>query len=142
MNNLNENETNKNLRLYNDLKKIMIVLYLLIAFVYVFRDNLYSLDNPIVTLIAGVSPNFISSTLFTLVIVFYILPFYHKNTVSIEKSIYLWLANIINIIFFGLIEYLHVILNLGKWDIYDMIASFLGIIVSTVIYYVLRKKTL
>ena len=58
---------------------------------------------------------------------------------SINKSPLLWLINILNIIVFLLIEYIHVVLNLGTWDNNDIVASLIGMMFSTAIYFKLRK---
>ncbi|MBL4938538.1 hypothetical protein JK636_22805 [Clostridium sp. YIM B02515] len=100
---------------------------------------MYNLNNQYITLFAGAAPNLIPSFLFTLIGVFYIVPFF-KGTDSIDKPIFIWLINALNMIVFLLVEYLHVVFNLGSWDNNDMIASLIGIIVSTVIYFKLRKN--
>lgn len=45
----------------------------------------------------------------------------------------------LNIIIFALIEYLHIIFNLGVWDNKDIIASLIGIIMATTIYFKYNK---
>jgi hypothetical protein len=107
--------------------------------VYVFREELYKLDNQYITLLAGIIPNLIPSLIFTLIGIFYIVPMFFKGIDSINKTIFIWLINVLNISIFLLIEYLHVVLNLGVWDNNDMIASLIGIIISTIIYFKTRK---
>lgn len=124
---------------YKALSKFIIIIYGLFMLVYMFRENLYNLNNQYITLFAGAAPNLIPSFLFTLIGVFYIVPFF-KGTDSIDKPIFIWLINALNMIVFLLVEYLHVVFNLGSWDNNDMIASLIGIIVSTVIYFKLRKN--
>ncbi|AGA68232.1 hypothetical protein Desdi_0705 [Desulfitobacterium dichloroeliminans LMG P-21439] len=87
---------------------------------------MYKLDSQYITLFAGTAPNLIPSFLFTLIGIFYIVPFY-KGIEAINKSIFIYLINVLNIVFFILIEYLHVVFKLGKWDDYDIVASLIGI---------------
>ncbi len=141
INNLKLIKSNKDMfrhKSYKALSKIIIIIYGLFMLVYIFRESLYKLNNQYITLFAGTAPNLIPSFLFTLIGIFYILPFF-KGIDSIDKPMFIWLINTLNMIVFLLIEYLHVIFNLGSWDNNDMIASLIGIIVSTVIYFKLRK---
>lgn len=119
----------------------MIIIYVLFMIVYMFRDNLYKLDNKYITLFAGTAPNLIPSSLFTLIGIFYVVPFF-KGISSINKPMCIWLVNALNIIVFSSIEYLHVVFKSGVWDNNDMIASLIGILVSTAIYFFIRKKFL
>jgi len=141
INNLKLIKSNKKIfsnKAYKSLSKILIVIYGLLMLVYMFRESLYRLNNQCITLFAGTAPNLIPSFLFTLIGIFYIVPFL-KGIDSINKPMFIWIINAFNMIVFLLIEYLHVIFNLGSWDNNDMIASLIGIIVSTVIYFKLRK---
>lgn len=70
---------------------------------------------------------------------FYILP-YFKSIDLLNKQIFIWLINLLNIIVFSLIEYGHVILNLGTWDNNDIVASLIGLIFATTFYFKLRKS--
>lgn len=124
---------------YKVLNRVLIVVYVLFMLVYMFRENLYMLGNEYVSLFAETAPNLIPSFLFTLIGIFYIVPFF-KGIDSINKTMFIWLINAVNISVFLLIEYLHVIFSLGSWDNNDIIASLIGIIVSTVIYFKLRKN--
>ena len=110
-----------------------------LRYMYMFRDNLYKLEIKYITLFAETAPNLIPSSLFTLIGVFYIVPFL-KGIDSINVPMYIWLVNILNIIVFSLIEYIHVVFELGSWDNNDMIASLIGVIISTVIYFNIRRK--
>ena len=120
------------------MSKIIVVTYFLFALVYIFRDNLYNINNQYIILFTETAPNFIASILFTLISMFYILPSL-RGIDSINKPVFLWLANVLNIIVFLLIEYIHVVLNLGAWDNNDIVSSLIGIIFSTAIYFKLRK---
>ena len=142
INNLKLIKLNKNIfshKPYKALSKMIIVIYGLFILVYLFRESLYKLNNQYITLFAGTAPNLIPSFLFTLIGIFYIVPFF-KGIDSINKPIFILLINAFNMIIFLLIEYLHVIFNLGSWDNNDMIASLIGIIISTVICFKLRKN--
>jgi hypothetical protein len=144
INNLRLSKANRNLfnsKPYKTLRKVIIIIYVLFIIVYMLRENLYKLDNKYITLFAGTSPNLIPSSLFTLIGIFYIVPFL-KGIDSINKTMCIWLVNALNIIVFSLIEYLHVVFKLGVWDNNDMIASLIGILVSTAIYFNIRKKFL
>ena len=135
-------KSNKNIfsnKPYKALSKIIIVIYGLLMLVYMFREHLYKLNNQYITLFAGTAPNLIPSFLFTLLGIFYIVPLL-KGIDSLNKPMFIWIINALNMIVFLLIEYLHVIFNLGSWDNNDLIASLIGIIVSTVIYFKLRKN--
>lgn len=139
---LKRNKTNENLfrgKEFKSLSKTIIIIYCLLMLIYMFRDNLYMLDNQYITLFTGTAPNLIGSCLFTLLGIFYIVPFI-KGIESINKPILIWLINVVNMIVFSLIEYLHVIFNLGFWDNNDIIASLIGIITSTVLYFKLRNN--
>lgn len=124
---------------YKLLNRIMLIIYSLFMLVYAFRGNLYKLDNKYITLFAETAPNLIPSFLFTLIGMFYIVPIFFKDNDAINKSSLIWLINILNIIVFVFIEYLHVVFNLGSWDNNDMIASLIGIIVSTIFYFKFKK---
>jgi glycopeptide antibiotics resistance protein len=63
-----------------------------------------------------------------------------KGADSINKTKYILVINIVNMLVFLLIEYLHLIFKLGIWDNNDMIASLIGIILSTVVYFGTRKE--
>jgi glycopeptide antibiotics resistance protein len=63
-----------------------------------------------------------------------------KGADSINKTKYILVINIVNMLVFLLIEYLHLIFKLGLWDNNDMIASLIGIILSTVAYFGIRKE--
>lgn len=142
INNLKLSKTNNkifNSRPYKNLNKIIIGIYVLFMLVYLFRKNLYKIDNQYITLLAGTAPNLIPSFLFTLIGIFYIVPIIFNSIKPINKPMYLWLINALNIIIFLLIEYIHVVFNLGVWDNNDIIASLIGIIVSTIIYFKVRK---
>lgn len=136
-----ENNELFNSKPYKGLSKIMVATFISFMLLQVFRDDLYKLNNPYITLFAGTAPNLISSFLFTLIIIFYILPLF-KSIDLFNNNTFIWLINIINIIFFALIEYIHLVLNLGFWDNNDIIASLIGIIFSTAIYFKLRKNIL
>ena len=110
--------------------------------VYIFRENLYKLENKYITLFAETAPNLIPSFLFTLIGMFYAVPILSKYNDSINKPKFIWLINILNMIVFVFIEYLHVVFNLGTWDNNDMIASLIGIIISTIIYFKSKKAFL
>lgn len=124
---------------YKNLNKVIIVIYILFMLLYIFRESLYKLDNQYITLFAETAPNLIPSFLFTLLGIFYVVP-YLKGIDSINKPIFIWLINAFNIIFFSLIEYVHVVFKLGSWDNNDMIASLIGIVFSTAVYFKLRKE--
>lgn len=144
INNLKVSKVNRNLfysQPYKTLRKVIIIVYVLFMIVYMFRENLYKLDSKFITLFAQTAPNLIPSSLFTLIGIFYIVPFL-KGIDSINVPMLLWVVNIINIIVFSLIEYMHVVFKLGSWDNNDMIASLVGITISTVIYFKIRKKFL
>lgn len=130
-----------NSKQYKDLSKIIVMSWVLFALLYAFRDDLYNLNNKHITLFAETGPNFISSFLFTLIGMFYVLP-YFKSIDSINKPIFIWLINLLNLIVFLLIEYGHVILKLGTWDNNDIVASLIGLIFSTIVYFNLRKNFL
>ncbi|MBS4537722.1 hypothetical protein GOQ27_04565 [Clostridium sp. D2Q-11] len=108
--------------------------------VYLFRENLYKLGNQYITLFAETAPNLVPSFLFTLVGIFYIAPILFKGLDVIHRPVFIWLINILNMTVFLLIEYLHVILKLGAWDNNDIIASLIGIFISTIIYYKIKKN--
>ena len=136
---IKSNKKNFSNKPYKSLSISIIVIYWLLMLVYMFRESLYNLNNQYITLFSGTAPNLIPSFLFTLIGIFYIIPFF-KGIDSINKPMFIWLINAFNMIVFLLIEYLHVIFNLGSWDNNDLIASLIGIIVSTVIYFKLRKN--
>jgi len=107
--------------------------------VYVFRGKLCELGNQYIILFAWTAPNLIPSFLFTLVGIFYVVPIFLKGTDVISKPKFIWIVNAANMLIFALIEYLHVIFNLGVWDNKDMIASVIGSIIATMIYFKFRK---
>lgn len=143
MNNLIKNETWKTLfdnkKAYKYLKGILLAIYILFMLIYMFRENLYKIGNDYVTLFSWTAPNLIPSFLFTLIGIFYIVPILYKTTKIINDFKFILLINVINMSVFILIEYLHVILNLGVWDNKDMIASFIGIIIATSVYLKFKK---
>lgn len=123
---------------YKALTKIIIVTYVLFVLVYMSRENLYNLDNQYINLFAGTVPNLILSFLFTLIGMIYVVPFF-KGIDSINQPIFIWIVNALNMIIFILVEWLHVTLNIGAWNNDDIIASLIGIIVSTFIYFNWRQ---
>lgn len=142
MNNLRKDLTWKTFfdkKAYKYLKGILLSIYILFMLVYMFRENLYKIDNHYITLFAWTAPNLIPSFLFTLIGIFYIVPILYKTTKIINNFKFILLINIVNMSVFILIEYLHVILNLGVWDNKDMIASFIGIIIATIVYLKFKK---
>lgn len=130
-----------NSKSYRNLKNIVVVTCLLSMLLYLFRNDLYQMDNQLIVLFAETAPNLFASFLFTLISMFFVLP-YFKGIDPIRKPMVIWIINAINIIFFSLIEYVHVVLNLASWDNYDIVASLIGIIFSTAIYFILRKSFL
>lgn len=126
---------------YKDLRKVIITTLILSMLVYIFKDNLYKINNRYIILFAETAPNLIASFHFTLIGMFYILPFL-KDIDPISKPAFVWLINVLNIIIFSLIEYGHVVLNLGSWDNNDIVASLIGLMFSTAIYFKLRNDFL
>lgn len=124
---------------YRILNRSLIALYVLFMLVYMLRDYLYQFNNQYITLMAETAPNLIPSFLFTLIGIYYVLPCF-KDCDSINKTVYIWIINILNILVFIIIEYLHVIFKLGSWDNNDMVASLIGVIASTSVYFLTRKK--
>ncbi|MHC1681931.1 MAG: hypothetical protein AB6733_03120 [Clostridiaceae bacterium] len=124
-----------NSKAYKYLYKGILAIYGLLMMVYVFRDKLYQLGNQYISLFAGVAPNLIPSFLFTIIAVFYGMPIISKSNSYINKSKFIWIVNLVNIAVFALIEYLHVIFKLGVWDNKDIIASLVGIIIATIVYF-------
>jgi len=143
MSNLPLNKTNKTLftsKSYKSLNKSMLLIYALFMMVYMLRGKLYALNNQYITLFAWTAPNLMPSFLFTLIGIFYIVPRIFKGTKEINNPKFIWIINVLNITIFALIEYLHVIFNLGVWDNKDMVASLIGIIIATIVYFKIRKK--
>ncbi|WP_332559035.1 hypothetical protein [Clostridium sp.] len=142
INNLRLNARSKsifNCKTYKNLSKTIILIYVLFMSVYVFRHMLYKLNNEYITLFAETAPNLIPSFLFTIIGMFYVVPVLFKDIALINESKFLWVMNALNIIIFLLIEYLHVIFNVGSWDNKDIIASLIGIAFSTIIYFKIRN---
>ncbi|WP_315115283.1 hypothetical protein [uncultured Clostridium sp.] len=142
MNNLKLNKTNKTLfssQAYKRLSKIILIIYGLFMLMYAFRENLYKLNNQYITLFAWTAPNLIPSFIFTLIGIFYVVPMLFKATDVINNSKFIWLINVLNMIIFALIEYLHVIFKVGVWDNKDMVASLIGIVIATIVYFKFRK---
>jgi len=54
-----------NSKSYKNQKNIIVAVCFLFMLVYAFRNNLYELNNHHVTLLAGTTPNFFASSLFT-----------------------------------------------------------------------------
>ena len=143
MSNLPLNKTNKTLftsKSYKSLNKSMLLIYALFTIVYMLRGKLCALDNQYITLFAWTAPNLIPSFLFTLTGIFYIVPRVFKGTKEINNPKFIWIINVLNIAIFALIEYFHVILNLGVWDNKDMVASLIGSIIATIVYFKIRKS--
>lgn len=130
-----------NSKSYKNLRNIIVATSVIFMMVYAFRTNLYELNNQPITLFAETAPNLFVSFLFTLIGMFFILPVIN-NTDPISNPKIIWIINALNIIIFSLIEYIHVALNLASWDNNDIIASLIGILLSTAIYFKLRKSFL
>lgn len=60
-----------NNKCYKVLTKGILLLYIVLMLVYVFRDALYALNNPYITIFAWTAPNLIPSFLFTIIGTFY-----------------------------------------------------------------------
>lgn len=127
-----------NSKSYKYLKNIIVVTCLIFLLLYLFRGNLYKMEKQFITLFAGIAPNLIASFLFSIIGMFFLLPFFIKID-PISHPRFIWLINILNIIIFSLIEYIHVLLNLALWDNNDIVASLIGILFATAIYFALRK---
>jgi len=128
-----------NSKAYSYLKYAVLAIYVLFVLIYLFRGELYAVNNKYLTIFAGTAPNLIPSFLFTLIGVFYVIPLLYKTTDVLFNAKFVWIINAINIFVFLLLEYLHVILVLGFWDNLDMIASLLGVSVATMMYFIFRK---
>jgi len=142
MNNLKLKNIDKTLfrnNAYKYLNRSIFMVYALFMLVYMFRGNLLGINNPYITLFAWTAPNLFPSFLFTLIGIFYVVPILSKGTKAINNPKILWIINGLNIIVFALIEYLHVVLNLGGWDHLDMFASLMGMTIATSIYFKVRK---
>lgn len=138
MNLMRFEDLNKN-KNYRILTRAMLIIYIAFIVVYTFRDALYGLENQYITLFAWTAPNLIPSFLFTLLGIFYMVPLLLNEKESFNNTKYLWLVNFLNLIIFTIIELFHVIFDFGVWDNKDIMASFIGIVLATVIYYKLRK---
>lgn len=130
-----------NSKSYKNLRNTIVATCAIFMLVYAFRTNLYGLDNQLITLFAETAPNLFASFLFTLIGMFFVLPFFN-NIDPISNPRFIWIINVLNIILFSLFEYVHVVLNLASWDNNDIIASLIGISLSTAIYFKLRKPFL
>lgn len=142
MKNYSTYKTLFNNKTYKLLNVIILLIYILFIFVYMFREDLYKLDIEYITLFIWVAPNIIPSYLFTLIGIFYVAPILFKTSNILNSSKVIWIINIINIITFIFIEYIHVIFNLGVWDNKDIAASLLGILLATISYFKFRKLIL
>jgi len=129
-------------REYKNLTRILLTIYGLFMMVYMFREELYAMNNQYITLFVWTVPNLVPSFLFTIIVMLYVLPGILGDRRVINKSIYLLIVNLINITIFGIIEYIHVILKLGEWDNKDMVATCVGITLATFTYYKLREYLL
>ena len=127
---------NKN---YKTLTRAMIILYIAFIIVYTFRDALYGINNQYITLFVWTAPNLIPSFLFTLLGIFYVVPLLLNEKESFNNTKYLLIVNFLNIIIFTIIELIHVIFDLGVWDNKDILATLIGIVLATLIYYKLRN---
>ena len=128
-----------NSKSYKNLRNIIVATSIIFMLVYAFRGSLYGLNNQLITLFAETAPNLIFSFLFTLLGMFFALPFY-KNIDPISNPMLIWIINALNIIISLLIEYIHVVLDLASWDNNDIVASIIGIVLSTAIYFKLRES--
>jgi glycopeptide antibiotics resistance protein len=124
---------------YKTLSRILVIIYCLFMVIYMFRENLFEMNDRYIDLLAGTAPNLVPSFLFTLIGIFYVVPFL-KGVDAINKPMFIWIINALNLTIFLLLEYFHVLFSLGSWDNNDIIASLIGIIASTIIYYNLRKS--
>lgn len=138
MNPMKLKDLNKN-KNYKALTRAMIILYIAFIAVYAFRDFLYGINNQYITLFAWTAPNLIPSFLFTLLGIFYVVPLLLNEKESFNNTKYLLIVNFLNIIISMIIELFHVIFDLGVWDNKDIIATLIGIVLATLIYYKLRN---
>jgi len=105
-----------------------------------FRPNLYALGNDAVDLIVGAIPNFIPSVLFSIIGIYYLIPFITGKFQMICESKYLLIVSFINLLVFILIEYIHVILELGNWDNIDILATVLGILLASIYHFRIKEE--
>ena len=141
MNALNKSTNNLfNTPQYKKLTTSLVLTYGFFMLVYFLRGKLYELNNQFITLFSGSISNLIPSFIFTLFATFYLAPAVTKSTLAINNIKFLWFINITNIGLFSLIEYMHVVKKVGVWDNNDIIASFIGATVATIIYFKIRKK--
>lgn len=138
MNPMKLKDLNKN-KYYKVLTWEILLLYIAFIAVYAFRDALYGINNQYITLFVWTAPNLIPSFLFTLLGIFYVVPLLLNEEESFNNTKYLCLVNFLNIIIFTIIELFHVIFDLGVWDNKDIIATLIGIVLATLIYYKLRN---
>lgn len=131
-------DLNKN-KCYKVLTSGILFLYILFIFIYVFRETLYALNNPYITIFAWTAPNLVPSFLFSIIGIFYIVPILLNEKESYNDIKYLWIVNILNLIIFSFVEVIHVIFDLGVWDHKDIMATIIGIILATLSYYKIRN---
>ncbi len=108
-----------------EIKKLVGFTYIIFMLLYFFRNNLYKINNHLLTFFLGITPNLFPSFLFTIIL--------YTNFASkkINKNKLLFIINLSNLFLFLLIEYLHLLFNLGYWDNYDILASIIGIIFAS-----------
>ncbi|MGB3368969.1 MAG: hypothetical protein WBA54_15835 [Acidaminobacteraceae bacterium] len=117
---------------YKRLAIYILLSYGLFILLYLNRPALYDYGNTYLDLIIGSVANFIPSILFSLIAIFYIVPLLTGTFKTIANKNYLFLISAINLSVFVLIEYVHVLLSLARWDHIDILASIIGIVIAYV----------
>ncbi len=125
---------------YKRLNSYILITYCVFISLYMFRPNLYALGNDAVDLIVGAIPNFIPSVLFSIIGIYYLIPFITGKFQMICESKYLLIVSFINLLVFILIEYIHVILELGNWDNIDILATVLGILLASIYHFRIKEE--
>ena len=109
----------------------------LIGLTYLFRETLLQ-KNEFIDTLFGVMPN-LAGSFATSYILLFLFAAYKRNSEILGQGKIFILINIFTFAICILIEYLHIWLNLGVFHQGDLIASFIGMIISLLSFFSINK---
>lgn len=121
------------------MKWITILFYLLCAWFYLYRGELFDNRNLWSYALACTGPNLLWSFLFTWFSMMYVVPRFFRGRIARNDSNALLVVNLFNLSLFSFIESLHVLLNVGHWDTLDIVASTIGMLCASCLYLLLKN---
>jgi putative flippase GtrA len=109
----------------------------LIGLTYLFRENLLQ-KNEFLDNLLGVMPN-LAGSFATPYLLLFLFAAYRKNSDLLGRGRIFIFINLFTFATCILIEYLHLWLNIGGFHQEDLIASFIGMVISLLSFFIINK---